>query len=364
MKRYIIIFLLVAFAWNAQAQTPDTVPLDQPIRGYYYWDNNWAGAFYDSLTVTSRWTTHNTVNEANYMPEIKLRFCYIDKQRLEVIGIAGCYMSEDSTWYEYSTWQVAKPDVHIPEYFQLYTYGEDGSFNLAAQSLWDTASIKHYLHIENRRFNPDGTVDVLGETYWPMYECYFDQSVMVSDSFYVGATFNNNIIDYRTQQPIYYHSLVGDMYPGSRRAWEPNYFEYPSLVKYRFTNVDSDYVRDLIEVHVVDSTFDFTRWFYVDNRDAHMMFFPIFKTDDVEVPQTVLEEYVTMRPNPAKERVQVFSSFNIRSIEVHNIAGQLVERRKVDATQTVLDVSAWEKGPYVVTITTPAGTVTRKLVVQ
>ena len=132
---------------------------------------------------------------------------------------------------------------------------------------------------------------------------------------------------------------------------------------WRLSQFFSDNLMCLLLGAVAILSFERFRWYR--NRGWYCLcFFLIFKTDDVEVPQTMLEEYVVMRPNPATDRVQVFSSFNIRSIEVHNIAGQLVERRKVDATQTVLDVSAWEKGPYVVTITTPAGTVTRKLVVQ
>ena len=131
------------------------------------------------------------------------------------------------------------------------------------------------------------------------------------------------------------------------------------MIKWRNASIDPDlYVSP-------GSFYPDTNWHWRFHINAQTVVFPIFDTSDVtEVPQTVREEYVMMRPNPATDRVQVFSSFNIRSIEVHNIAGQLVERRKVDATQTVLDVSAWEKGPYVVTITTPAGTVTRKLVVQ
>ena len=353
MKRYIIIFLLVAFAWNAQAQTPDTVPLDQPIRGYYYWDNNWAGEFYDSRTVAIYWGEW-----IRCIPHIQLRYCYT-REPLEIIGIAGCYQSDPFCF-------CCPPEDRLPEYFQIYTY--KGGFHLEAEALWDTASVKHYMQVEYREFHEDGTFTAIDgyDTYCPVYECYFEKPVSVIDSFYVGVTKNNNYKDPATHnfahcisRDYFIHAVGPDMF-GPQIYGDSS----TSIVKYRYTCLDTNVVyvpHSDVAVESLDTNWHWQRY---PSAGEHMMFFPIFKTDDVEVPQTVLEEYVMMRPNPATDRVQVFSSFNIRSIEVHNIAGQLVERRKVDATQTVLDVSSWEKGPYVVTITTPAGTVTRKLVVQ
>ena len=367
MKRYIIIFLLAAFAWNMQAQNVPVIPLDERVGGYYYWDSNWVDMYYDTCQIELV-PISNLMGGPLNCPTIGLRFFY-SKAPLKIIGIAGSLTSEEiGHWFRgvwdrsYIPGDIDHPEERLPEYFQLYTY-ENGRFGLAAQALWDTASVKYYMRIEDRLFMNEDSVVVTYATNLPMYECYFEKAVVVKDSFYVGYTFNNNYknaSDHHQDHYCTYAYFLRVNHMDYAYDYDPYLsFEWLPLIKWRNASIDPDlYVSP-------GSFYPDTNWHWRFHINAQTVVFPIFDTSDVtEVPQTVLEEYVMMRPNPATDRVQVFSSFNIRSIEVHNIAGQLVERRKVDATQTVLDVSAWEKGPYVVTITTPAGTVTRKLVVQ
>ena len=368
MKKLVIILFLLVFAWNAQAQNVPVIPLDERVGGYYYWDSNWVDMYYGNSSTEIQTGHGPYMSSLKSCPTVGLRFFY-SKAPLKIIGIAGCMTSEEIGIFNFITgewsqsmssgWVIDHPEERLPEYFQLYTY-EGGNFSLAAQALWDTASIKYYMHVERMEPQEDSTFVVTGvSTDLPMYECYFEKEVVVKDSFYVGYTFNNNYRNATTGNQDHWGSMVYFLRTHLLGSFYGELYEWPPLLKWRFTSIDPDlYVAP--DPHYPD-----TRWHWFHTRLDQMVVFPIFDTSYVaEVPQAVLEEYVMMRPNPATDRVQVFSSFNIRSIEVHNIAGQLVERRKVDATQTVLDVSAWEKGPYVVTITTPAGTVTRKLVVQ
>jgi len=69
-------------------------------------------------------------------------------------------------------------------------------------------------------------------------------------------------------------------------------------------------------------------------------------------------------PNPASSKVNVYSSFYINRVDVHNLNGRRMADIEVKEHATSLDVSEWPSGIYIVTIHTQVGNVTKKLVVQ
>ena len=86
--------------------------------------------------------------------------------------------------------------------------------------------------------------------------------------------------------------------------------------------------------------------------------------DTVGISMRMLQRYINLLPNPAVDQVQVLSSFGLSRIEFYNAAGVRVQEQKAAGYSATLDVSALPAGPYLVRIVTPAGTVTKKLVVQ
>ena len=71
---------------------------------------------------------------------------------------------------------------------------------------------------------------------------------------------------------------------------------------------------------------------------------------------------VVLRPNPAKERVEVVSPAEVKRIEVYDAGG--VKWRELPKGTSGFAVDEWPKGTYMVVVHTSAGTVTKRLVVE
>ena len=71
---------------------------------------------------------------------------------------------------------------------------------------------------------------------------------------------------------------------------------------------------------------------------------------------------VVLRPNPAKERVEVVSPAEVKRIEVYDAGG--VKWRELPRGTSGFAVDEWPKGTYMVVVHTSAGTVTKRLVVE
>ena len=74
--------------------------------------------------------------------------------------------------------------------------------------------------------------------------------------------------------------------------------------------------------------------------------------------------YVALQPNPASERVRVTSSFGLQRIEIYNAAGARVREERASGYTATLDLSTLPEGAYLVRVHTPAGSTTKKLIVQ
>ena len=73
---------------------------------------------------------------------------------------------------------------------------------------------------------------------------------------------------------------------------------------------------------------------------------------------------MSVQPNPAVDEARVLSSFGLRGIEAYNAGGQKVYEGKAKGLEATLDVKGWPRGTYLLRITTPLGTVTKKLLEQ
>ena len=219
-----------------------------------------------------------------------------------------------------------------------------------------------------------------------VYERYFDSAVVMTDSFYVGITqlswtreFDDSLGRYvgpELQLPVLVtgyrpvtssggtvdvhgqvvHKVVWDnqveyLYRSENSLGSPLYcypFMFPILAPPDTTVVDTTSV-DPIDTTIVDTTI-------VDTT--------IVDSTGIASPQ-LLERYINVVPNPAADKVQVLSSFGLREVEVYDAAGtRVLLRRRLTGYTADLDVSALPAGAYLVRVTTPGGTVTKKLIVQ
>ena len=83
------------------------------------------------------------------------------------------------------------------------------------------------------------------------------------------------------------------------------------------------------------------------------------------IPAEGIGAYVELLPNPAKGMTVVSSSYRLTRIRAYNMQGQLVLDQRPSLSQSAtLDLTAWPKGTYLLRITTLAGIVSKKLVVE
>lgn len=116
---------------------------------------------------------------------ILARYCETDSAML-VIGVAApVYIS--------TLGNIADPSMEnrLPEYFHLYE-STDSGIVLMAVAQWDTMTPRY--DMEFIRLHYGNLADTF-HLYFPVYEAYFDKPVVVTDSFYVGGTTNNNAPD-------------------------------------------------------------------------------------------------------------------------------------------------------------------------
>ena len=105
----------------------------------------------------------------------------------------------------------------------------------------------------------------------------------------------------------------------------------------------------------------------------YYLIFPIL-TPDPNAPEPgdttaveaadMVSRYVTVQPNPAMEEARVLSSFGLERIEAYNSEGQRVLDRATEGVEATIDVKAWPAGTYLLRVTTPLGTTTKKLLVR
>ena len=86
--------------------------------------------------------------------------------------------------------------------------------------------------------------------------------------------------------------------------------------------------------------------------------------DDPPESISNLERFTRMMPNPASDQVTVMSSYRLSRVVVYDLRGHAVLEHDAEGLAATIDVSTLAKGIYVVAIHTPAGTATKRLVVE
>ena len=77
------------------------------------------------------------------------------------------------------------------------------------------------------------------------------------------------------------------------------------------------------------------------------------------------EDGVEVSPNPSRGRTEVHSVRAIRSVEVCDMSGRVVIRKRMGGGQHSVELTEWlPQGCYVVRVETEQGTAVKKLVVE
>ena len=79
----------------------------------------------------------------------------------------------------------------------------------------------------------------------------------------------------------------------------------------------------------------------------------------------VVDHSTNIFPNPTKKNITIENSnFKINTVELYNIAGQLVKSENVNSMSTNLNVSDLKKGIYILEIKSNETSIRRKLIVE
>ena len=76
---------------------------------------------------------------------------------------------------------------------------------------------------------------------------------------------------------------------------------------------------------------------------------------------SIQDNSVQVFPNPATERITVRSSSEIKRISIYNYAGQAVLNETVNQQEKSIKINDFQKGLYVIKVTTATGEFTSKL---
>jgi len=75
------------------------------------------------------------------------------------------------------------------------------------------------------------------------------------------------------------------------------------------------------------------------------------------------KETIEVTPNPARDRVTIKSmGSNIQKVELVSITGQMVYTAKANSKTLVIDLSNYNKGSYILRITTKEGVFVQRIV--
>ncbi len=119
--------------------------------------------------------------------------------------------------------------------------------------------------------------------------------------------------------------------------------------------------------------YDSTEWVRFDEDSLysyyHKMqigFYPIFlmPKSSSGLSETELSQHCNLVPNPASTRCKVISRYKLQEVEVYDMGGRRIMKAKTNGYEHFFDVSAFEKGTYIVVISTDVGKTSKQLIVN
>ena len=90
---------------------------------------------------------------------------------------------------------------------------------------------------------------------------------------------------------------------------------------------------------------------------------PIFISTQ-EIANVNKDDGIALQPNPASNSVLLTAEAPLSGIDVHTASGAFYKHLPASGLTADIDVSSWPAGTYLLRISTPAGTTTKKLLIQ
>lgn len=159
------------------------------------------------------------------------------------------------------------------------------------------------------------------------------------------------------------------------------YFQNPIHVKDTFyvsVNVDSSELYDTyVPINgcatgmcqgIMPLIYSQNQWYkfntLVPFEPAFMYMFPILQSNSSLKDDAKVDKFSSLYPNPAKEEININSSFRINNIEIYNSNGQEVLKQNINDFMTKINISTFRAGTYIAKIYTDSGVSTKKFIVE
>lgn len=338
MKKNLFCLFVVLFATGMRAQ--DTVFLDSIPADRYFVYETWM-----NQTETIKPSGSGIAGNCPDLAYAKFNN-YVDADSLKVYGIAVSMVPA----------AVGQPDVYglmdtvpietlakVVEYARIYecdtTHPWGYPYQIGPDLPFSLATTPSYYFCLTK---PCGIIGRPPRIV-PVYEMYFDSPVTVADSFFVGVSL----------QSCYYNE---DRFHMSVTAYEPWEYMAGFHMAIRFCNgwrvwgntypAEELFIYPIIEPNPNDTT---------GNGGGDSL-----RVQSADMP----EHMVSVSPNPAKEEVWVASEAGLQRIDAYTADGRCILSQEASGLQAVMDVSGWASGTYLLRVTTPMGTTTKKLLVR
>ncbi len=225
--------------------------------------------------------------------------------------------------------------VIIPE--NLYMQIRDGSLNnVLAEIRYDTMHPKFYQFIVDPQYPSTGIRYI---------EALFNQTVHITDTiFYITITFLEGLSS--ANNPIQFSSANG-------YGADCSNGDFPILIGGR----EGGWV-PIIE--------PFTENDILARNDSlilpyEILVFPILGKVS-SLSEIDIDDKVEVYPNPSSKEININSQYILNSIEILNTLGQRVYREKINTTNKTIDISALNKGIYIIELKTEKGIIHRKFI--
>ena len=391
MKKHILLILLLA---SVSVQAQDTLWQRVAPLGNYY-TNMW-------IDTTDRYVGISTYS-CGWNSAYARRF--ITEDTLQVYGIAAMmadeyfqvrpFITDSEMWAEISHLYPEDPTFdNCEEALLLYQFQKYASPEMQqlGDSLWVSRNNTTPTHYMMTYRTPMACyLDTMAK---PIYERYFTTPQTVHDTFYAGVThgfwsYDKEVGAWYQRRPIFDcfafdHTCMMALYTsyneGSAyqhlRLDDPNpTWAYNNttvrLAMYIFPILTPAPPADTTSGGGNDTTFT--------GNDTIVFGDTLVVVDTLIVGGDTIITYDTIlsvldndlnsrltgvMPNPAAEKARVVSSFGMTLVEVFDLNGSAVLKRRTEGLYTDIDVSSWPAGTYLVRIHTPQGISTKKLVVS
>ena len=346
------------------------------LSGMAAWSQDTTGSFirdgyyYNRLPDLKKDYYSEWVVNTGHKNGIQAKMMRVEGKALTVYGVAATMMTTlDLFWMQLPPDSViAAEGIDVEEWMQAGVFGlcrDTSTANLYEYlGLYlpnaDSIIAQRQVMVHRRNDTPAYYYETDIRDSWgraevyPMYEKYFDSGIVVTDTFYMGVT------QLSMEQTL---GAQSGMAFGLRAIQGLACGWFCENHIYRF-NPELQYP-------------GYVEWM-TDCTHSYYMIFPILTPDpnnpeDPDNPgdttaaingSDMVARYVTVQPNPAVEEARVLSSFGLERIEAYDDRGRQVAEFAAKGYEATLDIKAWPRGTYLLRITTPMGTVTKKLLVQ